>query len=390
MIKKYSVLIFILIISLSCTSQIKSEQTNDTIQGIMTNHLKATGKKPVHSIQVYMSKGDSVFNEAVGYADGKKALADKDNQFKIASITKTMTAVVILQLQEEGMLNINDPVTKYISDVSYARLGDLHFFNGIPYGDSITIKQLLQHRSGLADIFTDAAFRFYLNMYFNKKQTWSPEKLMKRYYKYRLNYKAHFIPDSGYYYSDVNYFLLGLIIEKLSRQTLAQQFRKRIFEPLEMNNTFFEYYEPAKGNRKMAHSFLGRRNITKMLNTSYDWAGGGIVSTTTDLSIFLNGIFNGKLYKTAATLNMMTAMRPHPLKSGKLSYYGLGLYQYQFNGDVYYGHGGFWGSLIAYCPAKKITFCGSVNQVNPPFNTSRFVELLLQNFENEMDRKLAK
>jgi D-alanyl-D-alanine carboxypeptidase len=76
----------------------------------------------------------------------------------------------------------------------------------------------------------------------------------------------------------------------------------------------------------------------------------------------------------------MTAMLPHTLKSGRLSYYGLGLYQYTFNGEKYYGHGGFWGSIIAYNPKKKVIFCGTVNQVNPPFKTNQFVESLLSTF----------
>ena len=176
------------------------------------------------------------------------------------------------------------------------------------------------------------------------------------------------------------WILLGLIIEKITGETLAQQFRKRIFEPLKMSQTFFEYYEPAIGSGKMAHSFLGKRDITKILNTSYDWAGGGVVSTNADLATFLRGIFEGKLYKKDSTLSLMTKMLPHTLKSGRVSYYGLGLYQYTFNGEKYYGHGGFWGSIIAYNPTKKIIFCGTVNQVNPPFRTNQFVESLLSTF----------
>lgn len=373
----YLVFLFVLLFSMSGFAQ-----SNDSLVSIMSSYLKPKGKKPVHSIQVYISKGNKVFKEAVGKADGKSELANSDNQFKIASITKSMTAVIILQMQEEGKLNINDQLMNYISNVGFARVNELHYFKNQSYGSSITIKQLLQHKSGLADIFTDAAFRFYLNEFLNKKQQWNPEKLMNRYYKYHLNTKAHFIPDSGYYYSDVNYFLLGLVIEKISGQTLAQQFRARIFEPLNMTNTYFEYYEPTIGNGKIAHSFMGKRNITKTLNTSYDWAGGGIVSTTADLATFLKCLFDRKLYTKDSTLKLMTEMFPHRLKSGKVSYYGLGIYQYVFNGDIYFGHGGFWGSLIAYCPSKKITFCGSINQVNPIFKTSQFIETLLQKFEN--------
>lgn len=371
---------FLLFVQFFILPFIGFSQNTDALKNLMQSKVNPEGKNPVHSIQVYISKGDTVFNEAVGYSDGNSLVADKHNQYKIASITKTMTAVVILQLQEEGKLNINDTISKFLADSKVARLNDLHMHKGVSYGNTITIQQLLQHRTGLADIFTDAAFRFYLNEYLSKKQVWNSEKLMSRYYKYGLNKKTHFVPDSGYYYSDVNYFLLGLIIEKISGETLAQQFRKRIFDPLQMSQTFFEYYEPAIGSVKLAHSFLGKRNITKILNTSYDWAGGGVVSTNADLATFLRGIFEGKLYKKDSTLSLMTTMLPHTLKSGRVSYYGLGLYQYTFNGEKYYGHGGFWGSIIAYNPTKKVIFCGTVNQVNPPFRTNQFVESLLSTF----------
>lgn len=371
---------YLLIVQFFILPFIGFSQNKEGVRALMQSKVNSEGKTPVHSIQVYISKGDSVLSEAVGFSDGKSVIADKHNQFKIASITKTMTSVVILQMQEEGKLSITDKISRFLADSKIVRLNDLHIHKGVSYGNTITIQQLLQHRTGLADIFTDAAFRFYLNEYLNKKQEWNSEKLMGRYYKYGLNKKTHFVPDSGYYYSDVNYFLLGLIIEKVSGETLAQQFRKRIFEPLKMSQTYFEYYEPAVGSGNFAHSFLGKRDIIKILNTSYDWAGGGVVSTNADLATFLRGIFEGKLYKKDSTLSMMTKMLPHTLKSGRVSYYGLGLYQYTFNGEKYYGHGGFWGSIIAYNPINKLIFCGTVNQVNPPFRTNQFVESLLSTF----------
>lgn len=159
-------------------------QNIDTLKSVMNNHLKPKGKKPVHSIQIYISKEDTIFNEAVGYADGKEGLADRNNQFKIANITKTMTAVVILQMQEEEKLKITDTAAKYLNNVKYVRANELHYFDDKAYGNSITIQQLLQHTSGLADIFTDAAIRFYTNAFLHKQQQqWNPEKLISRYYK---------------------------------------------------------------------------------------------------------------------------------------------------------------------------------------------------------------
>ena len=370
-----AILSFLLCLGLSCFGQ-----SSVRLRKVMEEHLKPEGQKPVHSIQVYLSNPDTVFCEAVGFADGRQVKADKDNQFKIASITKTMTAVIILQMQEEGLLSIDDKIEKYLGDNIFVKVKELSYFDGKPHGQEITIRQLMQHSSGLADLFTDGMFRFYVNEFTHKQQKWNPEKLMNRFYHYRLNRKSHFVPGDGYYYSDVNFFLLGLIVQKISGQTLAQQIRIRIFEPLKMQNSYLEFYEEAKGNGKIAHSYFGKWEITKTLNTSYDWAGGGVISTTTDLAIYLHGLFGGKLFRNEATLRQMTTTLPHQLKSGKTGYYGLGISQYTFNGDTYYGHAGFWGSLIAYCPAKKITFCGSINQVTPSFNTTGFIETLLNIF----------
>ena len=380
--KYYFLLVGLLVIGTIC-----SGQQAEALKKIMHQYLKPEGRNQVHSIQIYLSNPESTFCEAVGFSDGKSIPAEKDNQFKIASITKMMTVAVILQMQEEGSLKIEDQVSRYLEDVPYVRVNDLSYFKGKPYGNSITIRQLLQHRSGLADIFTDASFRFYANEFIHKRQEWDPERLMKTYFKYGLQKEAHFVPDSGYYYSDVNFFLLGLIVEKVAQQTLAQQFRVRIFEPLSMKNSYFEYFEPLVGNGKMAHSFMGKLDITRKLNTSYDWAGGGVVSTTSDLALFLNGLFEGKLFKNVKTLGKMTSTISHTSGTGKVGFYGLGLFQYNFNGDTYFGHAGFWGSLIAYCPAKRITFCGSINQVKPNFDTREFIALLLKMFEEGTYKK---
>lgn len=355
-------------------------QQKDTLLHLMGKQLNSEGKNPVHSIQIFLSKGDLVFHEAVGLSDGEHVPASKEDQFKIASITKTMTATVILQLQEEGKLKITDPLELHLSNSKISRVQELHFLKGEAYGKKITLEHLLNHRSGLADLFTDSAIRFYIGEYLNKQKQWSPEKLIQTYFKYGLNKKAHFAPGEGYYYSDVNYFLLGIVIEEISGQPLAQEFRKRIFEPLGMNSTYFEYYEDERITGNKAHAFLGKRDITKTLNTSYDWSGGGVVSTTSDLAIFLNGLFGLKLLNDPSSLKRMLTMVPHTLKSGRVSNSGLGIFQYTFNGDTYFGHAGFWGSLIAYCPEKNIVFCGNLNQVNPPFKTTDFIETLILNF----------
>ena len=370
---RFSILLCLVFFTLSANSA-------ETLKQLMESRLQPKGGKPVHSIQVYISVPGKIFCDAAGISDGVNLTAQASDQFKIASITKMFTAVVILQLQEEGLLKINDKIAQYLDRSNSVKVHKLHLYKGKAYGDQLTIKQLLEHRSGLADLFTDAMFRFYAKEFLHKDLSWNPEKLMNQYYRYHLNRKAHFAPDSGYYYSDVNFFLLGMIIEKITGQTLAEQIRIRILEPLSMKQTFFEYYEPYPAETHFAHSFLGKMDVTKNLNTSYDWAGGGLVSNTGDLAKFIQGLFDGRLFSKTVTLNQMTELKMHTSKSGKISFYGLGISQYIFNGDTYFGHAGFWGALIAYCPAKKITFCGNINQVKSPFDTHLFIEQLLSKF----------
>jgi D-alanyl-D-alanine carboxypeptidase len=178
-VRNQFLLFWMLIFGLTCFGQ-STGVFNETMQG----YLNPQGKNPIHSIQIYLSQGEKVFCGATGFSDGIGKQADKDNQFKIASITKTMTATIILQMQEEGRLNIDEKAAKYLKDLPFARVSELSYYEGKAYGDSITLKQLLQHQSGLADIFTDGAFRFYLNEMMHKKQAWNSEKLMDHYYKY--------------------------------------------------------------------------------------------------------------------------------------------------------------------------------------------------------------
>jgi len=348
---------------------------------MLQSYLKTVGKNNVHSIHFLIETPDTLFADAVGFSDGKKLNALPDDRFKIASMTKTLTATVILQLMEEERLKLDDPIDIYLKDIYFVKVDQLHQFGGKSYGTIITIKQLLQHRSGLADIFTDAAFRFNVREYFNRDIQWNPAKLMRQYYHYNLNKKAHFVPGNSYYYSDVNYFLLGIIIEKITGQSLAQQFRTRILDPLAMNSTYLEFYEPPRGISNIAHSFLGKIDVTKKLNTSYDWAGGGIVSNNYDLAKFLKGLFTCKLFKKKETLDEMTTMIPHRKKLHQTGYYGLGLFQYEYNGTLFYGHSGFWGSTMGYSTEKKILFCGTINQVNAPFKSADFICDLLRIFD---------
>jgi D-alanyl-D-alanine carboxypeptidase len=138
-------------------------------------------------------------------------------RFRIASITKTMTSAVILQLAQEGKLRLSDPVSKYVA--------------GVPNGDQITIALLLKMRSGLFD-YTSAPE---MTPFFDNEPTkvWTPQELPAISFARPPN----FPPGTDYEYSNTNYALLGLIIEKLDGRPLATAMQKRLFGPLRLKDT---------------------------------------------------------------------------------------------------------------------------------------------------------
>ncbi|ANQ47607.1 serine hydrolase [Flammeovirga sp. MY04] len=330
--------------------------------------LTDSQKAPVANIFCYIENDSLLVHKGFGHLNVKGDEVNKNSTFKIASITKMFTSTVILQMMEEDLIDLDAPVSRYLSDINYLQFDSLHLYQGKSYGNTITIRQLLQHRSGLGDIFIDTYETFVDHMKKHSQKEWTPEKLFEFYYKNEVNHMTHFQPDSGYYYTDVGYFLLGLTIEKVTKKSLAENYRERILDPLELTSTYFEYHEENPSKNKQASAYIGDWEITGNVNTSYDWGGGGLVSNTQDLSKFIHGLFDQKLFQKKETLEMMTEARSIGRK------YGMGITTYSFNDRIYYGHGGFWGSLMAYDPIHNSTIILSINQVEPPFQEIKLIK----------------
>lgn len=360
-----SLLLFITLFPLYSFAQLEGISTS------LNNRIEHSGKLPVHSILLYIEDQSSSFrySEGVGLTKKRGVPVEQDAQFRIASITKTFVASVIIQLLEEGKLQLDQPIIDYLSPLDYLNLSNIHFHNDTAYAAAITIEHLLSHRSGLADIFHDKAFPFYLGFYLNKQKQYSPEKIVEKYYRYNLQRQAHFKPGSDFYYSDMNYVLLGLLIEQIENMSLAEVIRSRILRPLNMNDTYLEFYEPARGNGKLIHQYRKRMDMT-MTNTSFDWAGGGLVSTTLDLAKFAKALFNGSLI-SPSSLKKMTTMRFTGAHNNR---YGLGLNESTFGGDTYYGHYGFYGSYAGYCPAKETVLVYNISQAAVDFSAKDMIE----------------
>lgn len=287
------------------------------------------------------------------------------NPFHTASIGKTFTATAVLMLYEQGYLKLNDRIAKYLPKEI---VRGLHKFEGKNYANAITIKQLLQHTSGLPNYFEDETTNGFLNgmslLFKETERVWSPEELVNI---SKMSMKPHFIPGTNYRYSDTGYILLGLIVEHLSGQHLHDFFEQHIFAPLDMKNTHMHLRaRPDVATGKMTELYAGTIEISTFKSLSLDWAGGGIASTADDLNKFQIALHSHQLLSPEA----LTKMQQWVSESNGV-YYGLGIRKISIEERLssmsdlnLLGHTGSTSSFMFFCPELDIYLSGSFNQID--------------------------
>ncbi|MFI6151584.1 serine hydrolase domain-containing protein [Kitasatospora sp. NPDC051170] len=248
----------------------------------------------------------------------------KDGQIRAGSNTKPFTAVVVLQLVAEGKVGLDSPVETYLPGLVR---GD-----GID-GRTITVRQLLQHTSGLPDYVDQAA---YLS---DPKRYYEPRELLDG----ALAKKALFAPGTSWTYSNTNYLLAGLIVQKVTGRPLAEETTRRVIDRVGLRHTYF----PAPGDTTIheahPHGYApdagGTVREYTELDPSWGWAAGAIVSTNTDLNTFFTALLDGRLLPAAQLAQMRTTVPVDALGPGVG--YGLGLFKTPLScGGVAWGHGG--------------------------------------------------
>jgi D-alanyl-D-alanine carboxypeptidase len=281
-----------------------------------------------------------------------------DTRVRIASISKVFTAVVILQLAQEGSIDLDAPLATWFPDL-------------VPNADTITVRNLLNHTTGLYDYLEDR--NFVNRAYRQPKRSWAPAELVE----YATKYPAAFRPGAkgAWDYSSTNYVILGMIAEQVTGRSLAVEMRQRIFEPLGLTHTFFTPEEQIQGVRARGYSNAIDQTDAPM---TLVFATANIFSTADDVRRFGEGLFNGRLLEPA-TLEMMETF-----VGGKGQYnmpalaYGLGVMRNRLpvgpgpDGQqrpaavtTVMGHiGGYGGfrSALWFAPETGITFALGVNQ----------------------------
>ena len=267
------------------------------------------------------------WSDAVGISSVDPAAdAAVNDTYGIGSVTKTMMSACLLQLVDEGQLNLSDSIHQWLDTIEYVN-------------PDITIRQLMQHKSGLYDVMANVNLN--PTLLSNTNLIWEASDLLDDFLQAPIA-----APGGAWSYCNTNYFLLGMIIEAVTGNPYYQEIRTRFLEPLNLTSTAIPSIETT--NAPVAHLWLdinGDGNTEDAHDFFYNWnslnsvagSAGGYYSTASDMSKWIRTFLRGELHSEEVLDDAMTTV-PAPGMNG--STYGLGLMKVNFGGYNGFGHGG--------------------------------------------------
>lgn len=269
---------------------------------------------------LFVRQGDRNYTVTAGYTSISRAVPMRPGDtYPIGSTTKTFTAVLVMRLVAQGKIKLDAPVSRYLPGL-------------LPYGDRITVAELLEHRSGLYDWGTDPKVLAPI-LAGDLGHRWTPEQAVA----IMAAHPLQFSPGTKFNYTDSDYIVLGLVVERVGGEPYAEQLNDYILRPLKLAQTSLPttavplpdvhgYVAPSAYDPKASSVPIDTAGLSPTLG----WAAGGIRSTVGDVANFFQGLFTGRLLPPA----QLTEMEDTAPDNGQ---YGLGLMP--TGGDAYV-----WGS----------------------------------------------
>jgi len=266
-----------------------------------------------------------------------------DMLFAIGSITKNFVATLTLKLVEEGKLSLDDPLSKWLPEYPHVN-------------SEITIRQLLNHTSGIYMFWSNQ--KIWDDLKKDRNKIWTPEEVLS-YIK-----EPYFKPGEGYRYSNTNYLLMAMIIEKATSSSLSVEFKKHFWKPLHIENTYLSIEEEIPDNQ--AHVYGDNFNndgsyhdltfLPRASHESITYGSSGLFMTAEDLAFWCHSLFQGKI------LNQQS------IKEMTSNQLGVGEYAKKLtNGKKAFGHGGAnigTSSIMVYLPKQHLTVVVMINNMN--------------------------
>lgn len=278
-----------------------------------------------NGVVLLAAQGEITFAEAYGIADIDEERPLKTSSiFNLASVSKQVTALCIMMLAERGVIDYDEPITNYLSELPY---------------EEVTIRHLLQHTSGLP------AYEDVLEEYWEGDEDEdfiTNDELIALYAENELELDS--APGRKYEYSNTGYVFLASIVERASEVSFEDFVRKGIAEPLGLEN-FFAFRRPNKPPKRVVQGFTGEEGEREDYTYNYvdGMVGdGNVFASAEDLAAYTYALFGGQLVEQAT---FMEALKPARLKGGKTNPYGFG---WELESETFVSHTGCWEAYNTY------------------------------------------
>jgi D-alanyl-D-alanine carboxypeptidase len=280
------------------------------------------------ALAAVQAKGRSTSYTAGTGELGKQTPVPRDGKVRAGSNTKTFVAVVVLQLVAEGKVELDVPIERYLPGLVRGE--------GID-GRTITVRQLLQHTSGLPNYTAYIGLEKFEDIQHRYVQ---PRELLDR----ALEHPADFAPGTKWEYSNTNYLLAGLLIEHVTGRPVAEQVTERVIDRIGLRDTYWPEVGDQDIDGRHPHGYAVADNASDRvidateLDPSWGWAAGALISTPSDLNKFFSALLGGRLLDAARLAEMRKTVEAEIWPGAR---YGLGLVSTPLTcGGEYWGHGG--------------------------------------------------
>lgn len=331
----------LLFLILPVSAEPNSNEENDS-QKTVPSYAQRLAPKIEEMRQEMMVPGVVVYIQSAELGDWSQAFGTRDlagddplqvtDHFRVGSSTKTWTGTVVLQLVDEGLLNLNDPISRYIE--------------GVPNGDEITIEHLLNMHSGLLNYTDSQLFNEQLDS--APSRVWRPTELLALAFEPKEN--TLFEPGKMFRYSNTNTILLGLVIEKLTDKSVEENFKERLFDPLQLSHTSLPSPSQNEIPTPHARGYQYHSNIDIMesnvlsdsdqkaakegtlrpldltdVNPSWGWTAGSGISTAPELARLVRNIVEGDFLSPELQARRLEYLLPAEPNGPAYLKLGLGL-----------------------------------------------------------------
>lgn len=331
--------------AISSCGQVPAVKDVQKLERAIDKTMKTMNCPGVVFVVTAPGKSDVIITKGVDDLQKRTKITIDDN-FRIGSITKTFTSIVMLQLAAEGKVSLDDPLSKYEPQV--------------PNSSNITVGMLLSHTSGLYNYVEDPGFINAIET--DPLKAWTPQEVVD----IGISHPPMFPPGSGFAYDNTAYVLAGMVIEKVSGNTYAAEVKKRVIDKLGLKNTAMVGPDmPGKYSHGYTYDLGGGlKDITRQQLATWGWSAGGLVSNLADIQVCAKAFATAELLTPSMKKEFFTWI-PMPTKPGTppSAFSGLGIGKvFGWVGNT----GGTYGytTWMWYVPSEQATVVAFFNETS--------------------------